>query len=230
MKVLVACEFSGTVRRAFNDAGHDAWSVDLLPAADRSNRHITGDARAFLNEGWDMLIVAHPPCTRLCLSGVRWLHEAPGKLEASHYSAKDRAAYAAMTPAARLAFMWAKLDEGAQLFNAFWTAPIARVCVENPIMHKHARQRVTDWQEPQYVQPCDFGHAETKKTGLWLKNLPRLTPTNRVKPTKTRVHSASPGAERWKERSRFFDGIAHAMAAQWGQLGPTDYEPLNLFA
>ena len=196
MKVLVACEFSGTVRRAFAARGHDAWSCDLLPAEDRSNKHIVGDARDLLSYGWD-LMVAHPPCTRLCNSGVRWL-SAP--------------------PAGRtLAEMWADLDEGAALFSAFWNAPIERIAVENPVMHRHAKARIVNYAEPaQSIQPWQFGHGEVKRTCLWLRNLPPLRPTQIVDGREPRVHHMSPGPDRWRERSRFFSGIAEAMADQWG--------------
>lgn len=189
MKVLVACEFSGTVRRAFAARGHDAWSCDLLPAEDRSNKHIVGDARDLLNDGWDLLMVAHPPCTRLCNSGVRWLAE------------RD---------------LWADLDEAAALFSAFWNAPIERVAIENPVMHRHAKARIVNYRPPaQSIQPWQFGHGETKRTCLWLKNLPPLVPTNIVAGREARVHRMSPGPDRWKERSRFFSGVANAMADQW---------------
>ena len=196
MRVLVACEFSGTVRRAFAMRGHDAWSCDLLPSEDRSNKHIQGDARELLNDGWDLL-VAHPPCTRLCNSGVRWLHVPP--------------------PGKAMTQIWHELDEAADLFSAFWIAPIERIAVENPVMHKHAKQRIKGYQEPaQSVQPWQFGHGETKRTCLWLKNLPTLTATNIVEGREARVHRMPPGPDRWKERSRFFSGIADAMADQWG--------------
>lgn len=195
-RILVACEFSGIVRRAFASRGHDAWSCDLLPAEDRSNRHITGDVRDVLHDGWDMLIVAHPPCTRLCNSGVRWLTAPPvGKT---------------------LEQMWRELDEGAALFSDLWNAPIERIAVENPVMHRHAKERIRNYQEPaQSVQPWQFGHGETKRTCLWLRNLSPLTPTNIVAGRTPRVHHMSPGPDRWKERSRFFPGIAEAMADQW---------------
>lgn len=198
MKVLVACEFSGIVRRAFENLGHDAWSCDLLPAEDGSNRHIVGDAREILNDGWDFLIVAHPPCTRLCNSGVRWLFNPPtGKTVTQ---------------------MWADLDEGAALFSAFWNAPIPRVAVENPVMHSHAKARIANYAPPaQSVQPWQFGHGETKRTCLWLRNLPPLRPTKIVAGRAARVHWMPPGPDRWKERSRFFPGIAKAMADQWGR-------------
>ena len=196
MKVLVACEFSGTVRNAFLETGCDAWSCDLLPSEDGSNRHIVGDARDLLGEGWDLLMVAHPPCTRLCNSGVRWLTKPPnGKT---------------------LEQMWAELDEGAALFSDFWNAPIERVCIENPVMHKHAKARIRNYQDfAQSVQPWQFGHPETKRTCLWLKGLPPLMATDVVEGREARVHRMPPGPQRWAERSRFFTGIATAMAQQW---------------
>lgn len=197
MRVLVACEFSGVVRRAFAARGHDAWSCDLLPAEDGSNRHIVGDACDILDDGWDLLMVAHPPCTRLCNSGVRWLSVPPaGKTKEE---------------------MWADLETGAALFSTFWNAPIERICVENPVMHRHAKALIQNYAEPaQSVQPWQFGHGEVKRTCLWLKNLPALTPTDIVDGRTPRVHHMSPGADRWRERSRFFPGIAAAMADQWG--------------
>lgn len=197
MRVLVACEFSGIVRRAFAARGHDAWSCDLLPAEDRSNRHIVGDARAILNDGWDLLMVAHPPCTRLCNSGVRWLSVPPPGKTADQ--------------------MRVELVEGAALFSAFWNAPVERICVENPVMHRHAKALIQNYQEPaQSVQPWQYGHGETKRTCLWLKNLAPLKPTNIVEGREARVHRMPPSADRWRERSRFFPGIADAMADQWG--------------
>ena len=189
LRVLVACEFSGIVRRAFAARGHDAWSCDLLPSEDRSNKHIVGDARDLLKDGWDLLI-AHPPCTRLCNSGVRWLAE------------RD---------------LWSDLDEAAELFSAFWNAPIERIAVENPVMHGHAKSRIRNYAPPaQSVQPWQFGHGETKRTCLWLKGLPLLVPTKIVSGREARVHRMPPGPNRWRERSRFFSGIADAMAEQWG--------------
>lgn len=196
MKMLVACEFSGVVRNAFLALGHDAWSCDLLPSEDGSNRHIRGDARELLNDGWDLLIVAHPPCTRLCNSGVRWLSAPPN--------------------GRTLPEMWADLEAGAELFSAFWNAPIERIAVENPVMHRHAKARITNYAEPvQSVQPWQFGHGETKRTCLWLKNLPPLVPTDIVAGREARVHRMPPGPTRGHERSRFFTGIADAMARQW---------------
>jgi hypothetical protein len=195
-RILVACEFSGVVRRAFAARGFDAWSCDLLPSEDRSNKHIIGDARDYLNDGWD-LMVAHPPCTRLCNSGVRWLSVPP--------------------PGKTIATMWDELREAAALFSAFWNAPIPRVAIENPVMHHHAKALIADYRPfAQSVQPWQFGHPETKRTCLWLRSLPCLTPTNIVEGREARVHRMPPGKNRWRERSRFFNGIAEAMAQQWG--------------
>ena len=198
-RVLIACEFSGVVRRAFCARGHDAWSCDLLPAEDGSNRHIRCDVREILNDGWDLLIVAHPPCTRLCLSGVRWLHEPPkGRTKEE---------------------MWRELEEAADLFSTLWNAPIPRRAIENPVMHRYARERIRNYRPPaQYIQPWQFGHGETKKTGLWLHNLPPLKPTNIVEGRTPRVHRLPPSPRRWMERSRTYPGIAAAMAEQWGGL------------
>lgn len=197
MRVLIACEFSGIVRRAFSARGHDAWSCDLLPAEDGSNRHITGDARDILNDGWDLLMVAHPPCTRLCNSGVRWLSVPPPGRTAEN--------------------MQDELRSGAALFSAFWNAPIERIAIENPVMHKHAKALIENYSKPaQSIQPWQFGHGETKRTCLWLKGLPPLTATNIVEGREARVHRMPPSPNRWRERSRFFTGIADAMASQWG--------------
>lgn len=197
LRVLVACEYSGVVRRAFAARGHDAWSCDLLPAEDRSNKHIIGDVRDLLDDGWDLLMVAHPPCTRLCNSGVRWLHAPP--------------------PGRTVEDMQQELREAADLFSTLWNADIERIAVENPIMHKHARALIRNFEPPtQTIQPWMFGHGETKATCLWLKNLPALTPTKVVDGREQRVFKMSPGPNRWRERSRTFAGVAEAMADQWG--------------
>ena len=197
MRVLVGCETSGIVRRAFAARDHDVWSCDLLPAEDGSNRHIVGDVRDLLNDGWDLLAVMHPPCTRLCNSGVRWLSVPPPGKTADQ--------------------MQAELQEGAALFSACWNAPIERIAVENPVMHRHAKALIVGYQPPaQSVQPWQFGHGETKRTCFWLKGLPPLVPTNIVQGREARVHRMPPSADRWKERSRFYPGIAAAMADQWG--------------
>lgn len=210
MRVLIGCETSGIMRRAFDARGHDAWSCDLLPAEDGSNRHIRGDVRDVLNDGWDLLAVLHPPCTRLCNSGVRWLHTPP--------------------PGRSLDEMWAELDEGVALFSACWQAPIPRVAVENPIMHKHARERMpADLPKPQIVQPWWFGERAFKATGFYLRGLPKLFATNQLTPPTAKddpeahkawsaIHRAPPGPDRWKFRSRTFEGIAAACAEQWGVI------------
>lgn len=199
MRVLVACETSGIVRRAFAAQGHDAWSCDILQSEDRSNRHIVGDARDLLGDGWDLLMVAHPPCTRLCNSGVRWLTTPP--------------------PGRTRDEMWSDLDAAAALFSTFWNAPIDRVCVENPVMHRHAKARIENFRPAtQSIQPWQFGHGETKRTCFWLKNLPHLRPTDIVEGRQARIHRMPPSKDRWRERSRFYPGIAAAMADQWGAL------------
>ena len=189
MKVLVACEYSGTVRDAFTRAGHYAMSADLLPS-ETPGHHYQGDARDLLGDQWDLLI-AHPPCTRLTNAGVRWLHE------------RD---------------LWDEMREAARLFGDFLNADIPRICVENPVMHKHAKAAIPGYVEfTQSVQPWQFGHGETKRTCLWLKGLPPLRPTNIVEGREARIHRMPPGPHRARERSRFYRGIAEAMASQWGQ-------------
>ena len=116
--------------------------------------------------------------------------------------------------------MWRELDEGTALFSDFWNAQIDRICIENPVMHKHAKQRIQNYQEfAQSIQPWQFGHGETKRTCFWLKNLPPLVPTDIVDGREARVFRMPPGPDRWRERSRFFSGVAKAMADQWGDLG-----------
>lgn len=196
LNVLVGCEFSGIVRDAFRRAGHNAWSCDLLPAEDGSPYHVEGDVRRVMRADWDLAIF-HPPCTRLCNSGVRWLHEPPSGVSREE--------------------IWRELEGGAALFSECWNASIPFIAVENPVMHRHAKERIRNYQEPaQSIQPWQFGHGETKRTCLWLKNLPPLVPTDIVEGREARVHRMSPGPDRWKERSRFFPGIAEAMASQWG--------------
>lgn len=220
LKVLIACECSGTVRDAFLARGHDAWSCDLKPCEKRSNRHITGDARDFLNEGWDLLMVAHPPCTRLCNSGARWLTKPPMKRQPSYPLDYDN-----WTEKEKLEWLWEDLERGAALFSAFWNAPIERIAVENPVMHIHAKKRIINFQRhSQSVQPWQFGtdeegpDNEKKRTLFWLKNLPNLLPTGTLDGSTARdsVHKCAPGADRATERSCFFPGIANAMADQWG--------------
>jgi len=187
VKVLVACEYSGAVRQAFRDMGHEAWSCDLLPADDGSPYHIQGDVLPFLDLGWDLLI-GFPPCTRLCNSGVRWLAERN---------------------------LWSDMHDGAAFFRALWDAPIPRICLENPVMHRYARDAV-GVTPTQFVQPWQFGHGYTKRTGLFLKGLPPLVPTDVVAGRANTIHAAPPGPMRWKIRSTTPVGLARAMAAQWG--------------
>ncbi len=203
MKVLVACEYSGTVRDAFIAKGHDAMSCDILPT-DKPGPHYQGDVRDVLSDGWDLLI-AHPPCTYLTNSGVSWLHKQPER--------------------------WALLDEGAAFFKLFLDADIPRIAVENPIMHKYAKERIGGVKQSQCIQPWMFGHTEQKATCLWLKGLPLLVETNNVKDEmlklspkeRQRLHYLPPSAERWKIRSTTYQGIADAMAEQWSNL---EKEPL----
>lgn len=194
MRVLVACEYSGRVRDAFLALGHEALSCDLLPT-DSPGPHYQGNVLDLLDTGWDLLI-AHPPCTYLCNSGVRWLHEQQGR--------------------------WSNMREGAQFFKRLLEAPIPRVAVENPVMHSYAAE-IIGQRQTQIIQPYEFGHMERKATGLWLRGLPALRPTQNVYremmrlPVKERekVHYASPGPDRWKKRSTTYLGIAEAMAQQW---------------
>lgn len=198
MRILVACEYSGRVRDAFIRHGHEAMSCDILPT-DNPGPHYQGDVRDILDDGWD-LMVAHPPCTYMTNSGVTWLHKDPTR--------------------------WAKLDDAAAFFKMLLDAPIEKIAVENPIMHKYARERIGGVKQTQVVQPWMFGHMEQKATCLWLKNLPPLVPTNNVKAEmlqlpdneRQRLHYLPPSADRWKLRSTTYMGVAEAMANQWGAL------------
>jgi hypothetical protein len=185
VRVLVACEFSGVVRDAFIERGHDAYSCDLLESESNYGPHIEGDAwtAAYDMGPWE-LMVAHPPCRFLAVSGARWF---AGRRE--------------------------EQEDALEFVRSLMNAPIPRIAVENPVSVIATRIRPAD----QYIQPWQFGHPETKKTGLWLKGLPLLVPTNVVEGREPRVHYASPGPDRWKERSRTLPGIAAAMAEQWGQ-------------
>jgi len=187
MKVLVACEFSGIVRDAFIKRGHDAVSCDLLPT-EQPGPHIQGDVLKQLKYCWDMMI-AHPPCTRLCNSGVRWLRE------------RD---------------LWEEMIDSAAFFRTLLTkGPCERRVIENPIMHRYAKKIIG--QEPeQIIQPWQFGHGETKATCLWLRNLKKLKPTNIVEGRDHRIWKMPKTPDRGKLRSLTFQGIADAMAEQWG--------------
>ena len=182
MRILVACEYSGTVRDAFIARGHDAWSCDLLPT-ETDGPHIQGDVRqALLATEWDLMI-AHPPCTHLAVSGARWF--------------KDKR----QEQAEALDFVRLLMD-----------APVSKICIENPISVISTKIRKPD----QIIQPWMFGHGETKATCLWLKGLPLLAPTRVVEGREARVHRLPPSPDRWKLRSKTYQGIADAMAAQWG--------------
>lgn len=197
-RVLVACEFSGIVRDAFAARGHDAWSCDLLDSESASLKHLRGDVLRWVGGAWTKpvypgvqwdvqwdLMIAHPPCTHLAVSGARWF--------------KDKQA---------------EQREAIEFFMALVNAPIERICIENPISIMSTRYRKPD----QIIQPWQFGHGETKATCLWFKNLPKLEPTDIVDGREARIHKMPPGPNRWKERSRTFQGIAEAMADQWGAL------------
>lgn len=182
MRVLVACEYSGTVRDAFRARGHDAWSCDLLPT-ERPGPHYQEDVREIIADmQWDLMI-AHPPCTHLAVSGARWW--------------KDKLF---------------EQGEALDFVRFLMDAPIPRIAIENPVSKISSAIRKPD----QIIQPWQFGHGETKATCLWLKGLPKLVPTDIVDGREARIHKMPPSADRWKERSRTYQGIADAMAAQWG--------------
>jgi hypothetical protein len=183
-KVLVACEFSQVVTRAFRERGHEAYSCDILPTEGNPEWHIQDDVLKHLNDGWDLMI-AHPPCTYLAVSGARWFKE----------RIKEQ-------------------QEALGFIKELMDAPIERIAIENPISVISTRIRKPE----QIIQPWMFGHGETKATCLWLKNLPLLKPTNIVEGRLGRVHKEPPSKDRWKNRSRTFQGIANAMAEQWGGI------------
>lgn len=200
MRVLVACEYSGRVRDAFTAKGHYALSCDLLPT-DAPGNHYQGDVRDVLYDGWD-LMVCHPPCTYLTVAGVRWLYHPEDK----HLPYSERRPHPSY-PNRRQ-----DQEDALAFVRLLMDAPIERIALENPVSVISGRIRKPD----QVVQPWQFGHGETKATCLWLKNLPKLKPTNIVDGREPRVHMMPPGPDRWKERSRTYLGIAEAMAAQWG--------------
>lgn len=211
MRVLVACEQSGVVRRAFRERGHDAWSCDLLPSEDGSPFHLQCDARLVISpqKAWDLLI-AHPVCRYLTNAGAKHLYIG-GRKE----NGRDEQ-------------RWLDMEEGAEFYKIFLTANAKRICIENPVMHMYAR--VLLGRPTQYIHPWQFGHAETKRTGLRLINLPNLEPTDIIPPDfgrwppgkgngyEPKVHFASPGPNRERDRSRTLTGIAAAMEARWGCL------------
>lgn len=217
-RILIGCEKSGIGRRAFARRWPDAevFSCDREPAEDGSNRHIICDIRdGILHEGWDLLCVMHPPCTRLCRSGRRWM-SGPGKWTPPKQLPKGRS----------WADMKTEFEEGVSVFTACWTAPIARVAIENPEMSDLARDRMPpDLPAPQMVQPHWFGQPFYKGTGWYLRGLPPLRATKRL-PEPERgsdqwkewnaVHRMSPGPLRAEQRSRSFPGMMAAAACQWG--------------
>lgn len=198
MRVLVACERSGAVRRAFRALGHDAWSNDLFPADDGDPHHIEGDAiRAAYSEHWDIGIF-HPECTFLANSGAKHLYAGMKKENGPN---ADR---------------WASMGAAAAFFLTLWNAPIPRIAIENPVMLGHPRRLFGIPEPTQTIQPWQFGHGETKATCLWLKGLPPLQPTDVVEGREQRIWRMPPGADRKRLRSETFSGIAAAMAEQWG--------------
>jgi site-specific DNA-cytosine methylase len=182
MKVLIACEFSGVVRDAFRARGHDAMSCDLLPT-ESPGQHYQGDMFDLDLVSFD-LIIAHPPCTALCVSGNR------------HYAGTK----------AR--------GDAAEFVRRIWSIPVKKMCIENPV--GVINTLLPEMPRPQYIQPWQFGHGETKKTGLWLRGLPPLQPEKVVEGRADRIHKMPPGKDRWKKRSVTYQGIAKAMANQWG--------------
>ena len=215
MKVLVACESSGTVREAFRKKGHDAWSCDLLPADDGSRFHIQGDALEVIHKKWD-LIIAHPPCTFLCGSGIHWSQERKKNTPLEQQKEKERVAKRKNDTE------WSK-----EFFMAF-TKLECKYCIENPIGIMSRLYRKPD----QIIQPYDFGHDASKRTCFWLNKLEPLEGTQYVAPRmvhyngKTRSRWSNqtdsgqnklpPSKDRWKLRSKTYEGIAAAMAEQWG--------------
>jgi hypothetical protein len=198
MRVLVACEYSGTVRDAFIAAGHYALSCDLLPS-DSPGPHFQGDVREVINGGWDLMI-AHPPCTYLCSSGLHWNSRTPGRSE--------------------------KTEEALGFVKLLMDSVIPRIAIENPIGCISTRIRKPD----QTIHPWQFGHDASKSTCLWLKNLPPLISTTIHPPrivngkkrwgnqTDSGQNKLAPSSDRWKIRSETYSGIAKAMANQWGNL------------
>jgi len=185
MRVLIACEYSGVVRDAFLRGGADAMSCDLLPT-DTPGPHYQGDVRDVIHAQWDLMI-AHPPCTDLAVSGAAWFKEK--RLNGSQ-------------------------AQGISFFMELMKADIPMIAIENPVCIMSSLFRKPD----QIIQPWQYGHGETKATCLWLKNLPKLIPTNIVEGREQRIHKMPPSADRWKLRSTTFKGIADAMAQQWGNL------------
>jgi len=238
LKVLVACETSGIVRDAFFNAGHDAWSCDILPADTPTNRHLQGDVREVLGwDDWDLLMVAHPPCTRLCNSGVRWIAGKAGDPRCPVSPVTGLPQPKQLPKGKTLDQVWDDLHEGAALFRELMNADVPMICMENPAMHKYAKKLIwgddyeslceddgtfirTSVQPWQFAETKESEDYQTKHTNLWLKGLPELVRTNDFdgKGAVAKCHSLPPSADRWKERSKFHEGLAKAMADQWGGL------------
>lgn len=209
MRVLIACEFSGVVRRAFRARGHEAYSCDFLPSDDSSPFHFQQNVLELLLQWWDLLI-GHPPCTFITNAGVRHLRSIPtriGKLPAIHGVIR-----------------WEEMKKGALFFKRLLDANVPKIAIENPIPHKYALE-IIGRKYDQLIQPWMFGHGETKATCLWLKGLPPLQRTHRVDDLfcaqepiarEQRLHKLPPSPNRSKIRSVTFQGIADAMASQWG--------------
>ncbi len=212
-RVLIGCERSGAVRREFVKRGFDAWSCDLAPADDRSNRHIQDDLLAHLDDGWDLLAVMHPPCTVLCNSGVKWLYIGGKKVNGPDPQ------------------RWAELDAAAAFYRRLRDATqIPRRAIENPVMHRHAIE-LTRRGFTQFVQPWWFGDPFFKATGFELINLPKLTKSASLLPPSagtpehrawSAVHREPPGPDRARKRSETYPGLAAAIAQQWGDFVMTD--------
>lgn len=188
MKVLIACEYSGTIRDAFRAHGHDAWSCDLMPTH-VPGPHIEDNVLNWLDEGWDLMI-AHPPCTYLANSGVHHLKDNPAR--------------------------WEMMQEGAKFFLAMLNAPIPRICVENPVMHGYAKEFIGRDQD-QTTDPYQFGDPWKKRTCFWLKGLPPLRSTNVVTPQKALCDQPQQ-MHRAAKRAKTAPGMADAMAQQWGSI------------
>jgi len=220
LRVLIACETSGIARQAFAALGHDVWSCDLEPAEDGSDRHLICDVRdGILNGEWDLLI-AHPPCTRLCRSGRRWMSGPRGDNPPGSFTPPKK------LPRGRTwDCMKAEFELGVDVFTTCWSAPIERVAVENPEMNDLARHRMpADLPAPQMVQPFWFGEPAYKNTGWYLRGLPKLAATDVLpEPERgsdewkrwNRVHRMPPGLDRTRLRSRSFPGMMNAAARQW---------------
>ena len=203
MKVLVACEFSGRVREAFRKFDHDAWSCDLLPSDDKSKHHITGDVEQILNDGWDLML-AFPPCTYLCSSGLHWNKRVEGREK--------------------------KTEEALEFVRLLLNAPVNKIALENPVGRIGTAIRKAD----QSIHPYMFGDDASKRTCLWLKNLPLLKSTDYIEPrmidgkarwsnqTDSGQNKLPPSKDRWKKRSETYQGIADAMALQWGEDATTE--------